>query len=212
MEINAENRFRRLERLLWFALVGTAVSLMVAAVAWGMMLESRRSITTQLLTVATPQGSIRLGMQTNSLLGLRIFNGAGRELVGLGMFTAGDHADSLTLLDSMGRPRVNLYVNNETPTEPSLAAATVLGPNGKNIAALGVNANTPSIELTDDSGRTRLGLYSKPAIELFDAKGTARTVLGVTSLEAGGTSWVRTESSIVLFDANNNLLWGQPSP
>ncbi|MFQ5630903.1 MAG: hypothetical protein ACE5I1_19200, partial [bacterium] len=78
--------------------------------------------------------------------------------------------------------------------------------------------NTPSLSLIDQNKmvRSKIGLTEKgsPVMTLFDERGTRRAALGTTLLgerqefEPKNTH----ESSLVLFDAEGNLIWSNQNP
>jgi hypothetical protein len=71
------------------------------------------------------------------------------------------------------------------------------------------------LALTDNTGRTRAELAieadGSSTFGLFDRTGTARAVLGSTSLESEtGVIEKRPESSLVLFGNDGKVIWKAP--
>ena len=75
---------------------------------------------------------------------------------------------------------------------------------------------SPFISLLDESGGNRIQLLSSsdgsPSISLFDESGKPRTAIGCTGTKviATGETRTRAESSILLFDKNEKVMWEAP--
>lgn len=66
----------------------------------------RQSVTTHSLTVVTPAGRIRLGVQPGNVLGIQIHSPSGKERIGLGVVPG--KTTGLAVYDSAGKKRFHL--------------------------------------------------------------------------------------------------------
>ena len=123
-----------------------------------------------------------------------------------------DGSPTLDLFDPAGRMRAFLKLGPDgspglalCDAAQKLRARMVLPSDGR-----------PSLELRDAAENSRATLRlteeGSPYLALRDKAGATRAVLGVTSLETIGTAEVttRSESSLVLFDKDGNVIWRAP--
>src|SRR5262249_26938533 len=90
---------------------------------------------------------------------------------------------------------------------------------GKASSAIGFGTHgEPGLTLSDQDGKPRaliaIDTHGEPALTLFDREGKTRAVLGSTELQGvkTGVSEGTAESSFVLFDKEENVIFMPPAP
>ncbi len=113
----------------------------------------------------------------------------------------------------VGRPSLVLAGRNNK----TILTTSFLSISGKSRLTLAVlPSGAQSLVLTDNTARTRAELAievdGSPTFGLFDRTGTARAILGSTSLENEETGVIekRPESSLVLFGNDGKGIWSAP--
>ncbi len=137
-------------------------------------------------------------------------------LVRLALLDKDENIQSVLGVGIVGTPSLVLAGrNNKTILTTSFLS--VSGKGGKSRLTLAVlPSGAQSLVLTDNTARTRAELAievdGSPTFGLFDRTGTARAILGSTSLENEETGVIekRPESSLVLFGNDGKGIWSAP--
>ena len=131
-----------------------------------------------------------------------------------GVHNVGDlRVKRLLVVDGEGRVRVAVAVDKNGPH------LAMYGDNGKGFAEMSVGTdNSASLIMSDEANSVRVGLYAAHQIaglSVFDSKRNLRTHLGSNALEQvggpeKGTIIKTPESSLVLYDDRNKVVWKAP--
>ncbi len=137
-------------------------------------------------------------------------------LVRLALLDKDENIQSVLGVGVVGTPSLVLAGRN-SKTILTTRFLSVSGKGGKSRLTLAVlPSGAQSLVLTDNTARTRAELAievdGSPTFGLFDRTGTARAILGSTSLENEETGVIekRPESSLVLFGNDGKGIWSAP--
>jgi len=137
-------------------------------------------------------------------------------LVRLALLDKDENIQSVLGVGIVGTPSLVLAGRN-SKTILTTRFLSVSGKGGKSRLTLAVlPSGAQSLVLTDNTARTRAELAievdGSPTFGLFDRTGTARAILGSTSLENEETGVIekRPESSLVLFGNDGKGIWSAP--
>jgi hypothetical protein len=152
-----------------------------------------------------------------------LYDGDGKRLVNL------DGHTGLELYDKTGETRARLGLRGDIPFlnlshengEASLSLLdgprlTITDKSAKTGGHLSLYQGIPRLQFTDKEGKSRIMIGVKtdgaPAVELYDEGEKTRATLGSASLESSraGTVEKRSESSLVLFNKDGNVIWSAP--
>ena len=175
-----ERQNNRLQKVLIILVLGLSALVIMGAKA-GLQDGRFNELTAEKITIVDTQGNklIEIGTDESRGTGIRILNGAGRPLVGIGVAADGG-GSGLLISDKMGRGRFGLGMDEGIP---SLA---LTDENGKKIIALGGDERGYGLVIMDGNEVERAGVGYKEGstgIALYDDKG--QYIRGMVH-EAGG--------------------------
>lgn len=194
-----EKQNRRLQKTLILMSL-SVVALVIMGAKAGLQDAQFGKITARQITIVDTQGNkvIEIGVDKSAGTGMRIINGEGTQLVGLGI-AADEGGSGLLIRDKQGRARFGLGMDRGVPS------VALTDENGKKIIGLGGDQNGYGLVIMDGNEVERAGIGHKEGntgIVIYDKNG--QYLRGMVSEADGGhySSYIDSKGNEVIFDKN----------